>query len=78
MWDKAYDQENTRYVTMCYSDAAVPMHSLWCGIQQNHESVTVKKGVSNLSDTHTKLCNKDLLVQFFFKIDYSGLPAHLI
>ena len=43
MWDKAYDQENTRYVTMCYSDAAVPMHSLWCGIQQNHESVTVKK-----------------------------------
>ena len=37
-----------------------------------------KKSFSNLSATHTKLCNKDLLVQFFFKIDYSGLPAHRI
>ena len=71
MWDKAYDQENTRYVTMCYSDAAVPMHSFWW-ISDS------EKSVSNLSDTHTKLCNKDLLVQFFFKIDYSGLPAHRI
>ena len=77
MWDKAYDQENNRYVAMCYS-AAVPMHSLWCGIQQNRESVTVKKSFSNLSATHTKLCNKDLQVQICFKIDYSGLPAHLI
>ena len=31
MWDKAYDQGNTRYVAMCYS-AAVLMHSLWCVI----------------------------------------------
>ena len=37
-----------------------------------------EKSFSNLSATHTKLCNKDLLVQFCFKIDYSGLPAHRI